>query len=138
MWSLAQQPDAAEAALVRLDDPSTVPPLVALLDAEPVPSPVLIETLSGFGEAALDALTAALDSPAVATRLAVVEIVGRIGGESPAALGSRCAELVGPPIDDPDPQVRLTAVLALGDIDRALMLKAEALFLADHLDAYVA
>ena len=27
---------------------------------------------------------------------------------------------------------------ALGDIDRALMLKAEALSLADHLDAYVA
>jgi DNA-binding transcriptional MerR regulator len=168
MWSLAQQPDAAEAALALLDDPdpelrclfvrllaklrapaaapalvplladpvprvvsttiqalgqlrdpSTVPPLVALLAAEPVPSPVLIETLSGFGEAALDALTAALDSPAVGTRLAVAEIVGRIGGESPAALGSRCAELVDPLIDDPDPQLRLTAVLALGEIGSA-------------------
>ncbi len=73
-------------ALGQLRDPSTVPPLVALLDAEPVPSPVLIETLSGFGE---------------------------------AALGSRCAELVEPLIDDPDPQVRLTAVLALGEIGSA-------------------
>jgi HEAT repeat protein len=109
MWSLAQQSDATEAALARLDDPdpelrclfvrllaklrsleaapaliplladpvprvvstaiqalgqlgdpATVPPLVALLDTEPVPSPVIIETLSGFGEAALDALTAVL------------------------------------------------------------------------------
>jgi DNA-binding transcriptional MerR regulator len=168
MWSLAQQPDAAEAAHSRLDDPdpdlrclfvrllaklrsleaapalitlladhvprvvrtaiqslgqlgdpASVPPLVALLDAEPVPSPVLIETLSAFGAPALDALTAALASPAVGTRLAVVEIVGRIGGESPAALGSRCAELVEPLIDDPDPQVRLTAVLALGEIGSA-------------------
>ena len=168
MWSLAQQPDAAEAAHSRLDDPdpdlrclfvrllaklrsleaapalitlladpvprvvrtaiqalgqlgdpASVPPLVALLDAEPVPSPVLIETLSAFGAPALDALTAALDSPAVGTRLAVVEIVGRIGGESPAASGSRCAGLVEPLIDDPDPQVRLTAVLALGEIGSA-------------------
>jgi uncharacterized protein YqeY len=31
-----------------------------------------------------------------------------------------------------------TRYRALGDIDRALMLKAEALSLADHLDAYVA
>ena len=30
-----------------------------------------------------------------------------------------------------------TRYRALGDIDRALMLKAEALSLADHLDAYV-
>lgn len=102
-------------ALGQLRDRSTVPPLVALLGAEPVPSPVLIETLSGFGEAALDALSEALASSRVAHRLAVVEIVGRIGGESPAALGSRCAEL----IDDPDPQVRLTAVLALGEIGSA-------------------
>jgi HEAT repeat protein len=106
-------------ALGQLRDRSTVPPLVALLGAEPVPSPVLIETLSGFGEAALDALSEALASSRVAHRLAVVEIVGRIGGESPAALGSRCAELIEPLIDDPDPQVRLTAVLALGEIGSA-------------------
>jgi DNA-binding transcriptional MerR regulator len=168
MWSLAQQPDAAEAALARLDDPdpdlrclfvrllaklrapaaaralvplladvvprvvgaaiqalgqlhdpSAVQPLVALLDTEPVPSPVLIETLSGFGEAALDALTTALASPSMGTRLAGVEIVGRIGGESAAALSSRCAELVEPLIGDPDPQVRLTALLALGEVGSA-------------------
>jgi HEAT repeat protein len=77
MWSLAQQSDATEAALARLDDPDpelrclfvrllaklrsleAAPALIPLL-ADPVPSPVIIETLSGFGEAALDALTAVL------------------------------------------------------------------------------
>ena len=106
-------------ALGQLRDPSTVPPLVALLDNELVGSPALIETLSAFGGAALDALSEALASPRVATRMAVVEILGRIGGESRTQLGRRCAVLVEPLIDDPDPQVRLTALLALGEIGSA-------------------
>jgi len=103
-------------ALGQLRDPATITPLVALLDSHPVPSPVLIETLSSFGADALDALSAVLGSQHEATPLAVVEILGRIGGESPEALGARCADLVAPLVDDEDAQVRLTAVLALGEI----------------------
>ena len=55
----------------------------------------------------------------MATRLAVVEILGRIGGESRTQLGRRCAERVEPLVDEPDPRVRLTAVLALGEIGSA-------------------
>lgn len=106
-------------ALGQLRDPATIAPLVALLDTHPVPSPVLIETLSGFGADALAALPESLESPRQATRLAAIEIVGRIGGDSPEALGDRCADLVVPLVDDEDPQVRLTAVLALGEIGAA-------------------
>ena len=106
-------------ALGQLRDPATVAPLVALLDAEPVPSPVLIETLSGFGAPALDALSGALGSSHEATRWAATEIIGRIGGDSPDTLGPRCADLVVPLVDDEDPQVRLTAVLGLGEIGPA-------------------
>ena len=107
---------AAVQALGQLRDPVTVAPLGALLDAEPIPSPVLIETLSSLGADALDALSGVLSSTTPAARLAAVEILGRIGGESPTTLGPRCIELVAPLVDDWDPQVRLTAVLALREI----------------------
>jgi DNA-binding transcriptional MerR regulator len=107
---------AAVQALGQLRDPSTIGPLVALLDTESVPSPVLIETLSSFGADALDALRETLDTRHDAARLAVIEILGRIGGESRAELGPRCADLVAPLVDDENDQVRLTAVLALGEI----------------------
>jgi len=107
---------AAIQALGQLRDPATVAPLVALLDAEPVPSPVLIETLSSFGAKALDALARVLDSPDATARVAAVEILGRIGGETPIELAQPCVELVAPLVDDKDPQVRMTAVLALGEI----------------------
>jgi len=106
-------------ALGQLHDPATVAPLVALLDTEPVPSPALIETLASFGAAALDALSEALGSSHEATRSAATEIIGRIGGDSPGTLGPRCADLVAPLVDDEDPQIRLTAVLALGEIGPA-------------------
>ncbi len=107
---------AAVQALGQLRAPATVAPLVALLDSRSVPSPTLVETLSSFGADTLDALSGALGSPHDATRLAAIEILGRIGGESPAALGPRCAELVAPKVDDQNGEVRLTAVLALGEI----------------------
>jgi HEAT repeat protein len=103
-------------ALGQLRDPAAIAPLVALLDTHPVPSPVLIETLSSFGGDALDALAEALGSQHQAARLAVIEILGRVGGDSPATLGVRCADLVAPFVDDQDPQVTLTALLALGEI----------------------
>jgi HEAT repeat protein len=121
---------AAVQALGQLRDPSTVGALMTLLGTEPVPSPVLIETLSSFGAVAFDALSGALDSTQDAPRLAVIEILGRVGGESPADLGPRCAGLLAPLVDDQDGQVRLTTVLALGELgvagrpglDRALAL----------------
>jgi DNA-binding transcriptional MerR regulator len=107
---------AAVQALGQLRDPATVAPLVALLDAEPVPSPVLIETLSSMSVYAVDALSGVLSSTTTAVRLAAVEILGRIGGESPTTLGPRCTELVATLVEDTNPQVRLTAVLALREI----------------------
>ncbi len=107
---------AAVQALGQLRDPSTVHPLVELLDSEPVPTPTLIDTLAAFGADALDALTGPLSSPRPAARLAAVEILGRIGGASPTELGPRCAELVAPLVDADDHDVRLTALLALGEI----------------------
>lgn len=107
---------AAVQALGQLRDPDTVVPLVTLLDTDPVPSPVLIETLSSFGAEAVVALSGALTSPHHATRLAAIEILGRVGGESPDELGHRCALLVAPLVDDGNGQTRLTAVLALGEI----------------------
>ena len=106
-------------ALGQLRDPATVVPLVALLGTEPVPSPVLIETLSGFGADALDTVSEALASWRGTTRVAATEIIGRIGGDSPNHLGRRCADVVTPLVDDEDPQVRLTAVLALGELGPA-------------------
>jgi DNA-binding transcriptional MerR regulator len=165
LWSLAQHPDAVEAAIDGLHDPDpalrslyvrllaklrssaaspaivlllndpdpqvvgaaiqalgqlrdlvAIGPLAALLMTQPVPSPVLIETLTAFGQHALDVLSEALRSTQPATRAAAVEVVGRIGGDAPAELGERCTALVAPAVDDDDPQVRLTAVLALGEI----------------------
>ena len=110
---------AAVQALGQLRDPSTIPALVRLLGSEPVPLPTLVDTLAAFGADALDALTEPLASPRRAARLAAVEILGRIGGASPTELGPRCAELVAPLVDADDPQLRLTAVLALGGIGAA-------------------
>ena len=107
---------AAVQALGQLSDPATITPLMALLCAEPVPSPALIETLSAFGGDALEALAERLTSSQPSTRLAVVEILGRIGGDSPDGLGPRCAELVAPLVDADDHLLRLTALLALGEI----------------------
>lgn len=103
-------------ALGQLRDPETITDLLALLVVEPVPSSAIIEALSSFGAAALDPLSQALDSAPLAARLAVIEIIGRIGGESVAEVGLQCAELVEPWIWNDAEGVRLAAVLALGEI----------------------
>lgn len=100
-------------SLGQLQDPAAVPALVALL-ATPVQAADLIDTLAGFGPAALDALPAALSSTEHA-RSAAAEIAGRIGSAAPY-LAPRAVALLTPLLDDPAEPVRLASVLALAEL----------------------
>ena len=166
IWSLAQQPDAAEAALARLGDahsprallvrllgklggPALVPTLVDLLTdpdravvvqavhalaqsgdsrAAPrlvellgtgsVPVADLVDAITPLGEAALEPLSRALGSPSAATRSAAAEALGRLGGGLSTEHGGQSSSLLAPLLHDTDPQVRMSALLALGELGR--------------------
>ncbi len=158
IWALAQQPDAAAAALPllgspdpelrclmvrlldKLHDPAAVPALVARLDdpapqvvdaavgalgrlrasaalprlatllgSEPVNQLNLIEALAGFAAEAVPAVAGRLAAGDTATRLHAAEAIGRLG--SPEAIAPLAAAL-----GDPEPQVRLAALIALGEL----------------------
>lgn len=109
----ARVAELAAQALGRLRDPATAPALVALLGGDSVPTTDLVDAISAFGAQALDALAPAFQSPVAAARALAAEIAGRIGGAEAAA---RCATALAALVDDPDPDVRLAAVLALGDL----------------------
>jgi DNA-binding transcriptional MerR regulator len=103
----------AAQALGQLGDASAAPALIALLGKDTVPAADLVDAVAGLGSPVLDALAPALQSPVAAARAAAAEIVGRIGGADAA---SRCASALARMVDDPDPEVQLAAVLALGDL----------------------
>lgn len=103
-------------SLGRLKDPRALPRLVGLLGDGQAPAADLVDAIAGFGPIALDALASALESATASARAAAAEIVGRIGGVEAA---SRCATRLTHLVDDPDPEVRLAAVLALGDLGPA-------------------
>jgi HEAT repeat protein len=100
-------------ALGQLGDANAAPHLVALVGTDTVPAADLVDALAGFGAASLEALGPALQSPVPAARATAAEIVGRIGGSDAAG---RCAEPLASLVEDPDQDVRLAAVLALGDL----------------------
>lgn len=161
VWALAQQPDAATAALsrigdpdpevrwwlvrlmgklrdpiatpalvARLDDPeprviaaavtalgqvrpeSALPALVALLDTPAGDSADLREAIAGYGETAADPVGALLRARFATTRARAAEVLGAVG--SGAAIPALHASLA-----DSDPQVRLAALIALGELGSA-------------------
>jgi DNA-binding transcriptional MerR regulator len=105
----------ATQALGQLGDASAAPALIELLGTDTVPVSDLVDAIAGFGASALDALAPAFHSPFPVARAAAAEIAGRIGGADAAA---RCTPELTSMVDDPDQDVRLAAVLALGDLGR--------------------
>ncbi|MGB7963017.1 MAG: HEAT repeat domain-containing protein [Propionicimonas sp.] len=161
VWALAQQPEAAEAALARIDDPdpelrwwlvrllgklrdpitasalvarlddpeprvvaaavtalgrwrpeSALPALVALLDTQAGDSADLREAIAGYGETAVPPVSVLLRARSATTRARAAEVLGAVG--SVAALPVLSSALA-----DSDQQVRLTSLIALGELAEA-------------------
>ncbi|HSN10615.1 MAG TPA: HEAT repeat domain-containing protein, partial [Propionibacteriaceae bacterium] len=105
-------------ALGRLGDAVAVAPLAALLGDPSLEASHLVDALTHFGGAAVEALGRVLAASSVPARLAALETVGRIGAEHEEH-GARVAELVRPLLHDPDGEVRRGAVLALDEVGPA-------------------
>lgn len=105
---------AAVQALGRLAAPESSPALVALLGTGTVPDDVL-DALVAVGPPALDALADAVGSPSADARAAAAEAVGRISATAPG-VAARAAGVLAPLLADADATVRLTALVALGDL----------------------
>lgn len=104
--------DAAVGALGRLGAPAALPGLAALLGAGPVDQLNLIESLAGFAAEAVPAVAERLAAGDLQARLNAAEAIGRLG--SPKGIAPLTAAL-----DDPEPQVRLAALIALGELGPA-------------------
>ena len=101
--------NAAVNALGRLGEPDTIPALADLLGSPLVKPLDLIETLAGFGEQAVAAVAERLAAGGAETRAQAAEALGRLG--SAAAIPRLAAALA-----DDDREVRLAALLALGEL----------------------
>ncbi len=125
-------PDAAPALVRLLDDPSpqvvsnavqalgqlaapaAAPGVVRLLGTGIVPDADLLDALAGIGRPGLEPLAAALASPDAAVRAVAAEALGRVGADSGDP--TRPIALLQPLLGDPEPPVRLSALLALGEL----------------------
>lgn len=169
VWALAQQSEAAEAALSRIDDPdpelrvwlvrllgklrapiaapalvarlddpdprvigaavsalallrpeSALPSLVALLGSQTHDSADLRDAIASYGEAAVPLVSALLQAPAGTIRARAAEVLGAVGSVSAIPVLSSA-------LTDSDPQVRLTSLIALGELGAAARPAIEAM-----------
>jgi DNA-binding transcriptional MerR regulator len=109
---------AAVQALGQLADPASAPALAGLLGTG-TSTAHLMDALTAIGAPALEPLSLALGSPSAEVRSAAAEAIGRIGGGSSTELGAQCSAILAPLLADPDHAVRLSALVALGDLGAA-------------------
>ncbi len=102
----------AVTALAALADPAAAAPLAGLLARDVVGDAVLIDALVAIGPAAVPALAATIDTGSAAARAAAAETIGRLG----PAVGAAGCRALGPALNDADPEVRQTALVALADL----------------------
>ena len=139
-----RDPITVPALVARLDDPeprvvaaavsalgpwrpeSALPRLVALLGTPAGEAADLREALAGYGDAAVPLVGALLKAPVATTRARAAEVLGATG--SPAAVPALQEALT-----DADPQVRLTSLIALGELGPPARTSIESLAGDDEL-----
>lgn len=114
-------PDAAVVAaavdsLGRLGSAEAAAPLAGLLGSEQVRAADVTEALAGLGAAAVEPLIEQLRGGRAAVRAQAAEVLGRIAGSADAGAAALISAALAEALADPDQQVRLGALLGLGEL----------------------
>lgn len=113
-------------ALGRLAASDAASGMARLLGMEIVPDADLLDALAAIGEPAIEPLATALSAADARIRATAAEALGRVGGEVPTEARTRVGSLLEAHLGDPDREVRLAALLALGELGSAARQAIEA------------
>lgn len=102
-------------ALASIGAPAAAARLVGLIGSPDVPEADLLDAVVATGAAAIEPLAIAATADRPEVRAATAEALGRLTVNSPPELGRRIHPMLTGLLADPDPQVRLAALLALGE-----------------------
>jgi DNA-binding transcriptional MerR regulator len=110
-------------ALAGIGAPAAASALVALLGSQDVPEADVLDAIVATGTAAIEPLAIAATAGRPAVRAAAVEALSRLSVSSSTEHGAQIHTVLTQSLADPEPEVRIAALLALGEhgADRPLV-----------------
>lgn len=123
---------AAVDALGRIGAAEAAAPLAGLLGSDRVPALDVTEALAGLGDAAVPPVTERLRTGDPAVRIQAAEVLGRIAGS--AAKPAPISDALATALADPEPEVRLAALVALGELGAPAQASIERALTDPHLE----